>query len=112
MKFLTLIVIVLLSVVIFQAAQAQIVVQAPTPAAAVISSGNFVEAHGGLVATLVLLVFAAQALLTALRTVLLKFDGIAEGQDIPPANTTLTLVNKICIVLGTILDFLQGNAKH
>ncbi len=72
----------------------------------------WITAHGGFQAAVLLLVGSAFSLLSAIREILLKFDGIEKGAEIPADKSALTLVNKICIVLGKIVDFLQGNIKH
>lgn len=88
---------------------------ASTPAAALQASGGvsqLIANHGGYQASAVLLVFSVMTMLSALRTVLLKFDGIKDGEPIPADKTVLTKVNIVCIYLGHILDFLTGNVQH
>lgn len=72
----------------------------------------WVESHGGFQGAVLLLVFTAMTLLSALRAVLKKWDGINEGDAIPADNKVLTLLNKICMVLGTVIDYVQGNVQH
>ena len=72
----------------------------------------WVESHGGFQGAVLLLVFTAMTMLSALRAVLKKWDGINEGDAIPADNKALTLLNKICMVLGTVIDYVQGNVQH
>lgn len=73
---------------------------------------GWIESHGGFQAAVLLLVSSFNTILSALRIVLKKFDGVAEGDPIPADKKALTLVNKLCIILGQILDFSMGNVKH
>jgi hypothetical protein len=73
---------------------------------------GWIESHGGFQAAVLLLVFSMMTLLSALRKVLYSYDGVNEGDPIPPEYKGLTTVNKICVVGGTVLDFIQGNIKH
>lgn len=95
--------------------------QAPSPAAspvAVVSAASqggimgWVTAHGGIQAAALMLVFSAFTLLSAVRTVLLKYDGLDLGQPIPADYKGLTLVNKLCLLGGNVIDFLTGNTQH
>lgn len=88
---------------------------AQSPIIAVPSSGGilgWITDHGGYQAAILLLVGSAMAVLSAIRTVLSNFDGVAPGAAIPSNLQGLTLVNKICVILGQIIDFLQGNVQH
>lgn len=73
---------------------------------------GWVQSQGGPAAAVMFIVFATFTMLSALRQVLYKYDGIAPGADIPPADKALTGVNKACIILGNVLDFITGNTKH
>lgn len=111
MKYLVAIVFLLFTIVMIGSIQAQeVVVQNPAP---IISAPVAAPlGSGGLISIILLVAFSANTMLTALRTVLLKYDGVAPGSDIPADDKALTLVNKICIVLGSILDFLMSNPQH
>lgn len=102
------------AVVAVPAASAAPVVQAvlASPPAAQHGVMAWVESHGGFQGAVLLLVFSAMTLLSALRAVLKKWDGIAEGDAIPADNKSLTLLNKVCMVLGTVIDYVQGNLQH
>ncbi len=74
-------------------------------AAAVISapaaaSANFIEAHGGLYATVILVVWSANTLLAAFQSIVEKWGATATG------------LNKIASLVSKALDFLMGNPKH
>ena len=71
-----------------------------------------IEAHGGFQASVLLIVFVVFTGLSAFRTILYKLDGVDPGQPIPADKITLTTVNKICLFLGSVIDFIQGNTKH
>jgi hypothetical protein len=86
--------------------------EAVAPVAAPTGIMGWIAAHGGFQASILILVGSSMALASALRTVLLYFDGVPPGADIPPGLTGLTTVNKVCVVLGKVLDFIQGNLKH
>ena len=89
------------------------VISAPSAAPAA-GSGvmGWISAHGGFQAAVLLLVFSANAILSAVRDVMKKWDGINPGDAIPAANTKLTLVNRICMILGQVIDYVQGNVQH
>lgn len=73
----------------------------------------WVESHGGFQMAVLLLMTSALSLLSALRLVLFKFEGIAEDGSNIPADSKVTLViNKICQYLGVAVDFMMGNPKH
>lgn len=73
---------------------------------------GWINSKGGFVAAVFLIVTSAFTLLSAVRMVLYKFDGVAPGADIPANLVGLTWVNKICVVLGKLVDMLTGNVAH
>lgn len=86
---------------------AQPAIIAAVPAAGIM---GWVNAHGGFQAAVLLLVGSAFAILSAIRQVLLAFDGVGPGAtSVPPG---LTVLNKVCLFLGKVIDFLQGNIQH
>lgn len=96
-------------------AQVQVTTADPVVVAVVQPSsgvGGWLALHGGFTAAIILIVFSAFTVVSAIREILLKYDGVAPGAPIPPGLTGLTLVNKICVILGKILDFMQGNTAH
>lgn len=94
--------------------------QAPTPTPSVVATAvvpangvmEWVTAHGGFQSAVLLLVMSAFTLLSAVRQVLSNLDGVAPGAEIPAGMQGLTMLNKICVVLGQVVDFMQGNVKH
>lgn len=60
----------------------------------------------------ILYVFAFNTFLSALNTVMKKFDGVNPGDQIPAGFTGLKIVNATCAALGKILDWVQGNVQH
>lgn len=73
---------------------------------------GWIAAHGGFQAAVLLVAGGAMALLSGVRQVLLIYDGVAPGAEIPAGMAGLSLVNKVCVILGQVIDFLQGNVKH
>lgn len=73
---------------------------------------GWIAAHGGFQGAVLILVSSFLALLSAIRQVLYNFDGVAPGAPIPVDKSALTLVNKICLILGQVVDFMSGNTKH
>ncbi len=99
----------------FCLAQAPMQVTTADPLVVAATGGGiagWIALHGGFSAAILLLVFSAQTAMSALREILYKYDGVEKGQDIPPSMVGLTQVNKICVILGKILDFMQGNVAH
>lgn len=81
----------------------------------VVASGGimgWISAHGGIQAVVLLLVGSAMTILSTVRTILYNLDGVAPGAAIPAGMAGLTTVNKICIILGKVVDFLTGNVPH
>src|SRR6266403_1539385 len=87
-----------------QAVVAPVVVATP-----VIAAPSWLEAHGGMMAVVVAVMLGLNAILSGLRDLLYFLDGVPKGAPIPANYTGLTLVNKICLWLGKILDYVQGN---
>lgn len=111
------------SFVIVQMAFAQVSSPAPVAsaspaivaAAPVVAQGGFwgwVMAHGGLQASVLLLVACFNIVVTAARDVLCKVDGVNLANGVPPDKTKLTLLNKIALASGTVLDWLTANIQH
>lgn len=73
---------------------------------------GWITAHGGFQAAVLLLVGSAFSMLSAVRQVLANFDGVAPGAAIPAGMAGLSLVNKICVILGQVVDFMTGNVQH
>ncbi len=68
---------------------------------------------GGLQAAVVALMLALMTVMSALRSILLKFEGYkSDGSDVPANKKALTTFNKVCIIGGKILDWLMGNVQH
>lgn len=95
---------------------------AAAPAAvapAIVASSSFLSgiwgwlnAHGGPVAAVLLLVGSFNALCSVIRDQLAKYDGVDLTKPIDPQYATLTLVNKICLWSGRILDLVNANTQH
>lgn len=92
---------------------------APSATPAIVSSpaspsglGGLVQSKGGLVAFITLCVLSLNALMSGVRLMLLKWDGVNPGDPIPADDKALTVVNKICIVAGQIMDFFGQNTQH
>ena len=92
----------------------QVTTADPLVVSAVSNGGiaGWVALHGGFQAAILLLVFSAFTLLSAIREVLYAYDGVAKGEPIPAQFKGLTLINKVCVILGKVLDFMQGNSAH
>ena len=57
--------------------------------------------------------YSANCVLTAIRQILSKFDGIDPVKPLPAdAPKSLTVVNKLCILVGKAVDFIIGNPAH
>lgn len=95
-------------------AQDQVTTSDPLVVSAVSNGGiaGWIALHGGFQAAILLLVFSAFTFLSAVREILYKFDGVEKGQPIPTGYVGLTWVNRICVISGKVLDFLQGNVAH
>lgn len=92
----------------------QVTTADPLVVSAVSNGGiaGWIALHGGFQAAILLLVFSAFTFLSAVREILYKFDGVEKGQPIPTGYVGLTWVNRVCVILGKVLDFLQGNVAH
>ena len=90
------------------------VLVAPVAVAAAPANGmmTWIAAHGGFQASVLMLVTFLFSILSAVRLLLLKLDGVEPGAEIPADKSGLSALNKACIVLGQIIDFVQGNTKH
>jgi hypothetical protein len=72
----------------------------------------WVESHGGFQAAVLMLVSGFLGILSAVRMLLYKLDGVAQGSSIPVDYKGLTVLNKVCLVLGSVVDFFTGNMAH
>lgn len=72
----------------------------------------WIDSHGGFQAAVLMLVTGFFGILSAVRLLLYKLDGIKQGDPIPADYKGLTIVNKICLVLGSVVDFFTGNMAH
>lgn len=99
--------------------------QAPSPAASPVvaavvaappaASGGiwgWVVSHGGLQASILMLVACFNILVSALRDVLYKVDGVNLAPGAPVDSSKLTLLNKLALVSGQILDWMTANIQH
>jgi len=84
----------------------------PVAAAVAATEPSWLQAHGGMMAVAVAAMLGLNAVLSGVRDLLYFYDGVAKGAAIPAQYTGLTTVNKICIWLGKILDYVQGNVAH
>jgi hypothetical protein len=89
----------------------------PTPAPAAVStpatsSNSFLTQVGGLAGAVSFVVFGLFTILSALRVVLAKYDGVSPGQNTATPDTKLTILNNVCSFLGSVVDFLTGNIQH
>src|SRR5579884_1197197 len=88
---------------------------APSATPAVVSAASpsglagLVNSKGGLVAFVTLCVLCLNMIMSSVRLMLYKWDGINPGDQVPANATALTFVNKVCIVLGNIVDFFGQN---
>jgi len=97
-------------------------VPAPSPTAVVAAvvaapaaQGGFwgwIMAHGGLQAAVLLLVACFNIIISAVRDLLCKLDGIDLSQPIPADKTKLTFINKVALVSGKVLDWASANVQH
>lgn len=86
---------------------------APSPVPAPVGPvSNFIASHGGFYLTALLLAGCANSVLSAIRDVLAALDGVPKGGVIPEDKKALTAVNRICIALGKVIDYVQGNVQH
>lgn len=85
---------------------------APVVAPVIAPAPSWLQAHGGILAVVVAAMLSLNTILSALRDLLYFLDGVPKGAEIPANYTGLTLVNKICLWLGKILDYVQGNVAH
>lgn len=92
----------------------QVTTADPLVVSAVTNGGisGWIALHGGFQAAILLLVFSAFAFLSAVREVAYKYDGVEKGQPIPPQYVGLSKINVAWLVVGKVLDFLQGNVAH
>jgi hypothetical protein len=82
----------------------------PTPSLAPVGTINPIL--GSIYGKVFLGVFALNAILSALRDIVAKYDGVNPGDQAPAGDTSLNLLQKACGIVGKILDFIQGNVQH
>lgn len=56
--------------------------------------------------------YAINVLLSLLRTLCYKLDGIEPGATVPATDKVLTVLNKISILVGKALDYIMANVQH
>lgn len=89
--------------------------QSPAPSPLPVSGGALVaivNSKGGLVAFIILVMACVNIIMSSVRLALYKWDGVNPGDQIPADDKALTLVNKICLFLGKIVDFIGQNVQH
>lgn len=59
-----------------------------------------------------ILLYGLNVVLSAVRAVLAKIDGVNPGDQIPADKTNLNLINKAAIFLGQIMDLVMMNTQH
>lgn len=95
---------------------AQTAAPVASPVAAVVAAPpaqpTFWQKEGGLVGGVSFIVFGLLAVLSCLRLVLAKYDGVEPGQNTPAPDAKLTFLNNACLFLGKISDILMGNPQH
>ena len=55
-------------------------------------------------------IYALNSILSSLRAIAAKYDGIQPGEQKP--SEAQNFLNKLCMALGKVLDFIQGNVQH
>lgn len=73
---------------------------------------GLVNSKGGLIAFVGLCLMCLNMVMSSIRLMLYKWDGVDLSSNVPPDMKALTLVNKICLVLGKALDFFGNNTQH
>ena len=95
-------------------ASAAAVVQNAASASAPIASmslGDYIKSHG-LPASAIMLLLCLNAILSGLRDLCAKLDGVKPGDAAPAGDVKLSMLNKACLILGKILDYLTANVQH
>lgn len=98
-----------------QAAATAPAAAASAPAVVAVGTGimGWVVAHGGLQAAILMLLVCANTAISAVRTICYKYDGLDLTDDVDPEKyKTLTVVNKIALVVGKLLDIVGSNTQH
>lgn len=101
-----------------QSSPAPVAAVASSPAAPVIAApaspglSDFLVAHGGIMAVVIAVMLGLNAVLSGARDFVAFLDGVPKGQPIPAQYVGLSKLNIICVWLGKILDYLQGNVAH
>lgn len=90
------------------------VAAAPADAVPVEATGilAWIAKHIGSQSAILVLMGAAMSILSGIRQILAFYDGVAPGAAIPAGMVGLSAVNKICLILGKVVDFLTGNIAH
>lgn len=72
---------------------------------------GMVNSKGGLIAFVMLCLVCLNGVMSAVRLAMYKWDGVDLSADVS-ANKPLTVINKICLISGKILDFFGNNTQH
>lgn len=73
---------------------------------------GWIAAHGGLQLSVLMLVGCFNIACSAIREILAKLDGVDLSKDIPAGEKSLTLLNKLALWSGKILDYVGNNVQH
>jgi hypothetical protein len=97
---------------VFGAAGAAFAQAVPSPVPAPSGVAGVVASKGGIVGLIIAVMLSMNILMSGARAALAKWDGVDLGQPIPDQYKGLTLINKICLVLGKGVDFITSNLPH
>lgn len=81
-------------------------VAAPSPAS------GFLAHTGGIAGAVSFIVFGMFTLLSAIRLVIAKYDGVNPGENKSDPDAKLTFLNVALIWLGKAMDLFMGNPQH
>lgn len=89
----------------------------PTAVAPVVAAPNFLQdflnSHGGPMGAFILIIYTLNTLLSAIREILYKWDGVTADDPLTMEKfKVLSLVNKACLVVGKLIDYATGNTQH
>jgi len=110
LKFLSFLLIFVFSAIAFA--------QTPVVPGALASGGSggsiwiWITAHGGPVASILLLLGSFNAICTMIRDQLAKWDGVDATQPIDPQYAKLTFFNKLALYSGKVIDLVTANLQH
>lgn len=82
------------------------------PSAPALSVGGFIQSHGGVQPSIILILLCLNSILSALRDICARLDGVKPGDAAPVGDAKLSMLNKACLVLGKVLDYVMGNPQH